>query len=88
MTSEKPDKQLIDYWENRYERGLTSGAGSYGRLAHFKAEVLNEYVNQNKILSVVEFGCGDGAQLSLAKYANYIGLDLSPKGYRNLQIQV
>ena len=32
------------YWELRYRNGGTSGAGSYGRLAEFKAEVLNEFV--------------------------------------------
>jgi hypothetical protein len=27
---------------------------------------------------VIEFGCGDGAQLALAEYPRYIGLDVSP----------
>jgi hypothetical protein len=27
--------------------------------------------------SVIEFGCGDGAQLRLARYPSYIGLDVS-----------
>ena len=26
------------YWEKRYRAGGSSGPGSYGRLAHFKAE--------------------------------------------------
>jgi cyclopropane fatty-acyl-phospholipid synthase-like methyltransferase len=29
------------------------------------------------VRSVVEFGCGDGAQLSLARYPSYLGLDVS-----------
>jgi hypothetical protein len=66
-----------DYWERRYARGGTSGAGSYGAYAEFKAQVINEFVTEHGIRSVIEFGCGDGNQLSLAKYQKYIGLDVS-----------
>lgn len=65
------------YWENRYASGDNSGPGSYGRLAHFKAEVINSFVFNNNIRSVIEFGCGDGHQLSLALYPGYTGLDVS-----------
>lgn len=65
------------YWEQRYRSGGNSGAGSYLRLAEFKAEVLNDFVRANDIRSVLEFGCGDGAQLSLARYPSYIGCDVS-----------
>lgn len=67
------------YWEDRYRRGGDSGSGSYGRLAAFKAEVLNEFVASHAIASVVEFGCGDGAQLRRARYPRYTGFDVSPK---------
>jgi SAM-dependent methyltransferase len=40
--------------------------------------VLNEFVARHRIDSVVEFGCGDGQQLSLAAYPRYLGLDVSP----------
>jgi hypothetical protein len=66
------------YWEDRYRSGGTSGTGSYGRLAEFKAEVINQFVAENAVGSVIEFGCGDGNQLSLAQYPTYIGLDVSP----------
>lgn len=66
-----------EYWESRYARGGTSGAGSYGKLAEFKAEVLNSFVKDNGISSVIEFGCGDGNQLALADYPAYVGLDVS-----------
>ena len=65
------------FWESVYRKGGTSGPGSYGRLAEFKAEVLNEFVQKKNIRSVIEFGCGDGAQLGLAKYPEYVGLDVS-----------
>jgi SAM-dependent methyltransferase len=58
--------------------GGNSGAGSYGRLAQFKAEVLNDFVMKQGINSVVEYGCGDGAQLELAIYPEYTGFDVSP----------
>jgi len=66
------------YWDHRYVRGGTSGEGSYNRLAEFKADILNSFVKENNIESVIEFGCGDGNQLSLAKYPKYIGFDVSP----------
>lgn len=66
-----------DYWERRYAAGGTSGAGSYSELAAFKADVLNEFVAAEGIRSVIEFGCGDGNQLSLARYPAYTGLDVS-----------
>ena len=66
-----------DYWERRYSRGGTTGIGSFGALAEFKAEILNTFVTEQKIQSVIEFGCGDGNQLALADYPRYIGLDVS-----------
>jgi len=66
-----------EYWEARYRRGGTSGDGSYGKLAEFKAEVVNSFVKDRKIYSVLEFGCGDGNQIALANYPTYIGLDVS-----------
>jgi hypothetical protein len=65
------------YWERRYRAGLTSGAGSYGLLSEFKAEVLNGFVTSHDIRSLIEFGCGDGNQLQLAAYPLYLGLDVS-----------
>lgn len=74
-------KQKFDsrvYWENRYNRGGNSGSGSYGHLAEFKAKIINSFIKTNGINTVVEFGCGDGNQLTLAEYPLYIGLDVSP----------
>lgn len=68
-----------DYWNRRYALGGTSGPGSYGVLAEFKARVLNELVRDENIRSVIEFGCGDGNQLLLAKYPQYTGFDISER---------
>lgn len=66
-----------EYWENRYKRGGNSGAGSYNNLARFKADVINSFVKNNKINSVIDFGCGDSNQLSLLDFKEYIGFDIS-----------
>jgi len=65
------------YWERHYARGGNSGEGSSGRLALAKAQILNDFVADNRVESVLEFGCGDGQQLALAKYPRYLGLDVS-----------
>jgi len=65
------------YWEQRYAKGSNSGAGSFGKFAEFKADVINSFIEEHSVRSVIEFGCGDGAQLKLANYPNYIGFDIS-----------
>lgn len=77
MLRRRPFPGSQTYWETRYVRGGNSGAGSYAQLAEFKAEVLNRLVAQHHIRSVIEFGCGDGNQLSLAHYPTYLGIDIS-----------
>lgn len=67
------------YWETRYSQGGTSGSGSYGRLASFKADVINEFIFKNNIQNVIEFGCGDGNNLELYNVASYTGIDVSIK---------
>lgn len=71
------------YWEQRYRAGRTSGAGSYGRLARFKADFLNGFVADNNISSIIEFGSGDGAQLELAEYPAYVGVDVAETAVRH-----
>lgn len=66
-----------DYWETRYSKGRNSGPGSYSRLAAFKADVINDFVRDRNIQSVIELGCGDGAQLQQADYPAYTGVDVS-----------
>lgn len=72
-----PFRSTAQYWEDRYAKNGDSGAGSYGRLADFKADVVNDFVSRNNVASVIEFGCGDGNQLSLSDYGQYIGIDIS-----------
>ncbi len=66
-----------NYWEKRYLNSGNSGAGSYGRLADFKAEIINNFVQKYDINSIIEFGCGDGNQLKKFNFKNYTGFDVS-----------
>ena len=65
------------YWEERYRAGGTSGSGSYGRLAKFKSEILNDFLKSHPVQTVIEFGCGDGNQLLYMNYPEYVGIDVS-----------
>jgi hypothetical protein len=69
----------VEYWQKRYASGGNSGAGSYGALADFKAHSLNRFIEDHGIVSVIEFGSGDGNQLSQLKIPKYLGIDVSPK---------
>ena len=69
----------MQYWEARYRANGTSGAGSTGRLARFKAGVVNRFIADNQIGSAIDLGCGDGSQLALFELpANYVGVDAAP----------
>lgn len=65
------------YWEDRYKAGGNSGPGSYSKLSQFKADVINNFVVENRVQSVVELGCGDGNQLGMMNYPQYLGVDVS-----------
>lgn len=67
------------YWIERYKTGGSSGYGSYNRLAEFKAEILNQFVSEQNIKFVIEYGCGDGNQLKFCDFPTYLGFDISPE---------
>ena len=66
------------YWEKRYRKNGNSGDGSYGKAAIYKASIINHFIQENEIESVVEFGCGDGNQLKQYHIKNYTGYDVAP----------
>lgn len=65
------------YWEARYRLGGHSGEGSRGKHARHKADVVNSFIAQHAVDSVIEFGCGDGYQLGMLRCPYYIGVDVS-----------
>lgn len=75
--SESSEFASQHYWESRYSHGGNSGEGSYGDLALFKARILNQFIADHNIKSVVEWGCGDGNQLSMLEIEKYTGVDVS-----------
>jgi len=68
------------YWEKRYSTNNNSGSGSYNHLAKFKAKIINDFINKRDIISIIDYGVGDGNQLKLINTQNktYIGIDVSP----------
>jgi len=80
--SSKPFPGSCRYWEDRYNAEGNSGVGSYGKFAAFKAEVINAFVATRGVQSIIEFGCGDGNQLMLARYPTYAGYDVSETAVR------
>lgn len=73
------------YWIQRYAKGGNSGQGSHDKFAQFKAEIINRFVEEKDITTVIEFGCGDGNQLLLADYPSYVGYDISPQALAHCQ---
>jgi len=70
--------ESLKYWRARYLNGGNSGAGSYGEMAQFKADTINEFIESHKdIVAVLDVGCGDGNQASLLKCTYYKGVDIS-----------
>jgi 2-polyprenyl-3-methyl-5-hydroxy-6-metoxy-1,4-benzoquinol methylase len=67
----------IKYWDCRYGSKGNSGIGSIGVLAEYKAKIINDFVKNNQVNTVIEFGCGDGCQLELSNYPQYLGLDVA-----------
>lgn len=71
----KDKMRSIDFWDNRYAIGGTSGVGSTGNLLNFKINFINDFIKNNDIKTVLDFGHGD---CSLAKEIivdTYLGID-------------
>ena len=67
------------FWENNYKNNGNSGEGSYGELAQFKADIINDFISKNNITSMIDYGMGDGNQLKYFNINNidYTGIDVS-----------
>ena len=76
-----------EYWEHRYAEGGTSGKGSFGKLAIYKATFLNRFAEINRVTSVAEFGSGDGNQAAHFRFKDYTGYDVSAAAVAKCQTQ-
>ena len=81
----EPFSGSANYWEARYAAGGGSGIGSQGKLAAYKAEVINELAGEFGLKSAIEWGCGDGVVLDQFKFAKYTGVDVSETIIANCQ---
>ena len=68
-----------NYWTQRYLRGGNSGAGSYDKVAIYKGKIINKFIKNKNIKTLIDFGVGDGNQLKYIDTRNlkYIGIDIS-----------
>jgi hypothetical protein len=71
------DFNSSQYWEDRYKAGGNSGAGSRGHLLIYKSHVINNFIRENDISSVADFGCGDASLAMLIDCQFYLGYDVS-----------
>lgn len=76
-----------DYWQSRYAEGKHSGAGSYGQLALFKANVINSLLAELSVSSLIDWGVGDGNQLQLLNVPRYVGIDVSETVVDRLRVK-
>ena len=70
------------FWDARYARGGTSGAGSVGPEAAWKVEQILRACVGRSIRTILDLGCGDGAVgravLAGLPGASYLGIDQAP----------
>ena len=69
--------EVTEIWETRYSKGQDSGTGSYGDNYIFKRDVIKDIIEKYGIESIVDFGCGDGHQISELDVSKYVGYDIS-----------
>lgn len=75
-----------EYWDSRYSKGDTSGIGSRGEHAKWKAHYVNDVIKAFPISTVVELGHGDGYMLDLYEgYKSYDGYDISKVARENVR---
>jgi ubiquinone/menaquinone biosynthesis C-methylase UbiE len=65
----------LNYWENRYQKGGTSGEGSVEEGREWKWRIIDSYVSN--LQSVVDVGCGDLRFWLGRKCRDYDGIDIS-----------
>lgn len=78
------------YWERRYRDGRTSGAGSEGAEGAYKAAYVSNFLADHGVVTVVDWGCGDGQVLARTKFpkgTQYTGVDVSQTIVDRMRVQ-
>ncbi|MCL2672933.1 MAG: class I SAM-dependent methyltransferase [Alphaproteobacteria bacterium] len=79
-------KTTEHYWERRYQQGQLGGTeGAFDAIADFKSRFLNNFVKENDVKSVIDFGCGDGCFLCYCRFPEYTGYEVSQSALRDCQ---
>jgi trans-aconitate methyltransferase len=72
---------VLRYWRNRHRRERGSwesvGRGSVGRLARYKATLVDGLVQELGATRIIDLGCGDGRQADRFHVPEYVGLEVS-----------
>jgi len=66
-----------DYWENRYQRGQSSGVGSIGSIREWKWSVIQSKTS-SRVDHVIDYGCGDLSFWGGQTCEDCVGIDISP----------
>ena len=67
----------VNYWNERYQRGETSGKGSEGFNYEYKRDYINRVIEMYQFERIVDFGCGDGNQIHELNIQQYHGVDIA-----------
>jgi hypothetical protein len=79
-------KNVINYWNNRYKNGGNSGEGSHGQYANWKSHILESFFAAKNISTLTDLGCGDFQNKdAFLKLAQYHGYDVSNWQIRKLK---
>ena len=58
------------------QRSSNSGVGSRGDLAKYKIDFINNFIKENNIKNMIDFGCGDLQIASRLEVEEYLGVDI------------
>jgi len=79
ITNNKSEGKSVpefEYWEGRYKRGHSSGAGALGYQKIWKWRVITSHVKP--VDNVIDVGCGDLRFWAGRGCQAYLGIDISP----------
>lgn len=76
-STKKTNRPASWYWIERYNRGGSSGAASYGRSAVARGQYISTLIRGYQCTHVIDFGCGDVDQVQQIKVPFYMGVDAS-----------
>ena len=70
-------KEYEKVWDKHYSDGGNSGIGSYNEHFEYKTNIINDIIEKYQIKNIIDFGCGDGNQISNLNIEEYLGVDVS-----------